>query len=111
MMGRPHPQRHPGSPIRTSVLRSTAVSGAAQGIGQGAPGRRTGVAALALPTLALSALALALALAVAVARGLLRPAAVATADLVLQAQGQRDPLARDIHVQHLDLDDVAGFDH
>src|SRR4051794_37482605 len=30
-------------------------------------------------------------------------------DLVVQAQGQRDPLPRDVDGEHLDLDDVAGL--
>src|SRR5690606_20859334 len=31
--------------------------------------------------------------------------------LVAHAHGQADALARNVHFQHLDLDDVAGLDH
>src|SRR5690606_35715053 len=31
--------------------------------------------------------------------------------LVVEPQGERDPLARQVDVEHLDPHDVAGFDH
>src|SRR5690606_15662533 len=85
---------------------STAAAGAGEGVGQGAVARgRGGTGRAAAGPAATAAVAARLAAAPRLLLGAARGGGV------VPAPGQGDAPARDVHLQHLHLDDVAGLDH
>src|SRR5215470_14268872 len=103
-----HPRRG-----RRKLLSAFAVgtvqSGATQRVGHGAGGLVGGASTIAAVDPAVATVAAVAAVTTAVGRlALAGPGA--GAGFVVQAEGERNPFAGDVGVEHLDPDDVAGLD-